>query len=59
MSTIMLDWEDVSDHHNFIKSDQYPGFLAKAAEIFDFEAQKPYIGNFLLGIKSHFTVSDQ
>jgi len=38
-----LDWDDVSDHHAFMKSDAYKDFFGLVAPIFDFETGPPHL----------------
>jgi hypothetical protein len=35
------DWDDVSDHHDFMKSDSYKDFFAEVAVVFDLDRGAP------------------
>lgn len=40
---MIVDWDDVSDHHAFMKSESYKDFFAVCAPLFDFEAGPPHL----------------
>jgi len=37
----LSDWDDVSDHHHFMKSDSYKDFIAEVATVFDLDRGAP------------------
>jgi hypothetical protein len=41
--TARSDWDDVSDHHNFMKADAYKDFFAEVAPIFDLDRGAPHL----------------
>jgi len=40
---LTIDWDDVSDHHAFMKSESYKDFFAVLAPLFDFETNPPHL----------------
>lgn len=41
--TGVSDWDDVSDHHNFMQADAYKDFFAEVAPLFDLERGPPHL----------------
>jgi hypothetical protein len=41
--TALPDWDEVSDHHNFMKADAYKDFFAEVAPIFDLDRGTPHL----------------
>lgn len=41
--TPVSDWDDVADHHDFMKTEAYKDFFGLCAPVFDFESGPPHL----------------